>query len=71
MDTRFKEYKRKGTTWAMPWEPGFDMAGVSVSDADRVNGSPMAGDMIAMNIKNPKDKWLVAEKYFQDNLEPV
>jgi len=34
-------------------------------------GSPKAGDMIAVNIKNPADKWLVAAAYFADNFEPV
>ncbi len=28
-------------------------------------------DMIARNPKNHTDKWYVASKYFEDNLEPV
>jgi len=42
---------------------------VSVSDADRQNGSPKIGDMIARNPKNHVDQWLVAKQYFQDNFE--
>lgn len=44
---------------------------VSISDADRQNGSPKIGDKIARNPKNHQDQWLVAEQYFRDNFEPV
>ena len=44
---------------------------VSISEADKKNGSPKVGDMIARNPKNYKDQWLVAEKYFIENLEPL
>lgn len=40
---------------------------LSVSKADRDNGSPKIGDMIARNPKNHYDQWLVAEQYFKDN----
>lgn len=46
------------------------MEGISISEADRANGSPRAGDMIARNPKDHSDMWLVAEKYFFDNFEP-
>lgn len=65
----FKSYKRKGLSEMTPYTEGFDMTLVSVSEADRLNGSPKLGDMIARNPKNYDDKWLVAEKYFNDNLE--
>lgn len=42
---------------------------VSISDADKCNGSPRIGDMIARNPKNHNDQWLVAEQYFKDNFE--
>lgn len=42
---------------------------ISISDADKDNGSPRIGDMIARNPKNHKDQWLVAEQYFKDNFE--
>ncbi len=42
---------------------------VSISDVDKLNGSPRIGDMIARNPKNHLDQWLVAEKYFNDNFE--
>lgn len=44
---------------------------VSISDADRDNGSPKLGDMIARNPKNYSDQWLVAQQYFEDNFEEV
>ena len=43
----------------------------SISDADRQNGSPKIGDMIARNPKNHNDQWLVAKQYFEDNFEPI
>ena len=42
---------------------------VSISEADRENGSPKVGDMIATNVNNPEDMWLVAAKFFEDNYE--
>lgn len=67
----YKQYKRKGLSEMTPWIEEFDMTNVSVSEADLQNGSPKQGDMIARNPKNYEDKWLVAEKYFNDNLELV
>ena len=64
-------YKRKGLSEMRPYQIGEDMAHVSISDPDRQNGSPKEGDMIARNPKNYADQWLVAEKYFEDNLEPA
>lgn len=54
------QYKRKGVSEMRPWVPGFDMTRVSVSAADKENGSPKPGDMIARNPKNHADQWLVA-----------
>ena len=80
----FKEYRRKQIAELRPvtendiklYEAGdtipasFQFA-VSISDADRKNGGPKIGDMIARNPKNHKDQWLVAEQYFTDNFEPI
>ena len=44
---------------------------VSISDADKSNGSPKIGDMIARNPKNHADQWLVSEQYFKDNFEEM
>ena len=54
-----------------PYTEGEDVSHVSISEADRQNGSPKVGDMIARNPKNHKDQWLVAAQYFADNFEPV
>ena len=42
---------------------------VTMSEADRKNGSPKAGDMIARDSKNPNDQWLVSQAYFDENYE--
>lgn len=67
----FKQYRRKQIAELADWHPGFDMAGVSVSDADKTAGSPKAGDRIARNPVNHADRWLVAAEYFAANFEPV
>lgn len=65
----WKQYRRKGFSEMRPYVPGEDVESISISEADRVNGSPKEGDMIARNPKNHADQWLVAKKYFEDNLE--
>ena len=65
------QYKRKGVSEMRPYVPGEGMAGISVSQPDKENGSPKPGDMIARNPKNHADQWLVASKYFAENLEPA
>jgi hypothetical protein len=42
-----------------PYQPGERLTGVSISEADRLAGSPKTGDMIARNPKNHADQWLV------------
>lgn len=69
--SEYKQYRRKGLSELRPYVINEDMTGISVSDADKSNGSPKLGDMIARNPKNHNDKWLVARKYFEDNLELV
>lgn len=44
---------------------------ISISDADKNNGSPKIGDMIARNPKDYSDQWLIAEQYFKDNFEQL
>lgn len=67
----FLPYRRKQIAELAVWHPDMDLAGVSISDADRAAGSPKDGDMIARNPKNHADKWLVAAQYFADNFEAV
>jgi hypothetical protein len=69
--SEWKQYKRKGLSEMRPYLPGEDVSHVSISDVDVQNGSPKEGDMIARNPKNHADLWLVAKKYFEENLEPV
>lgn len=68
----FKQYRRKGLSEMRPYIEGEELNElVSISEADLKNGSPKVGDMIARNPKNHDDQWLVAQKYFEDNLEEV
>lgn len=67
----YKEYRKKQTQLLRPYVEGEDISGVSISDADKENGSPKRGDMIAVNRNDETDKWLVAEKFFNENYEPA
>jgi hypothetical protein len=69
--SEFKQYRRKQIAELRTWEPGDDIAGVSISPEDTKAGSPKAGDMIARNPKNHADQWLVSAVYFADNFEPA
>jgi hypothetical protein len=62
---RWHKYIRKGVSEMRPYIPGEDLAGVSVSSED----IPEQGDMIARNPDNHADQWLVAQAYFEKNLE--
>lgn len=62
-----KNYVKKAVQPMFTWSEDTDMNGVSVSQADKDNGSPKLGDMIAVNPKDPKDRWLIAKKFFEDN----
>ena len=66
-----KNYRKKNVQPMMPWEPDMPMDLVSISEADKNNGSPKAGDMIAVNPNDATDMWLVAQKFFEDNYEPA
>ena len=67
----FKQFRRKQIAELADWTPGFDMAGVSLSDADKAAGSPKAGDKVARNPTNHSDRWLVAADYFATNFESI
>lgn len=66
----YRQYRRKQIAELADWNEGFDMTGVSVSDADKLAGSPKLGDKIARNPANHADRWLVAADYFAVNFEP-
>jgi hypothetical protein len=70
--SEFKQYRRKQIAELRPFQEGEELSErISISQADRDNGSPKVGDMIARNPKNHDDQWLVAKQYFEDNFEPV
>jgi hypothetical protein len=59
----YKNYIKKAVQLMRPYIPGEDLTGISVSPED----TPEAGGMIAINPKNPNDKWYVAKDFFQEN----
>jgi len=61
-------FKNHGFIHISEYPFGFN---ISISDADKNNGSPKIGDMIARNPKDYSDQWLVAEQYFKDNFEKL
>ena len=61
-------YKNHGFLHISDYPFGYN---VSISHTDKNNGSPKIGDMIARNPKDYGDQWLVAERYFKDNFEPI
>lgn len=68
--SEFKQYRRTNLAEMRPFVEGEDLDGkVSISQEDRLMGSPKPGDMIARNPKNHEDQWLVSEQYFNDNFE--
>lgn len=69
MELGFKKYIRTNVAEMTPWHEGLSMRGVSISEPDRIAGSPKKGDMVARNPNNHEDKWLVAKKYFEDNFK--
>ena len=66
--SEWKQYKRKGLSEMRPYVLGEDLTNISVADVDDPQNDM---GMIARNPKNHADKWYVARKYFEDNLEPA
>lgn len=70
MSSEFQKYRRTNIAEMRPYVEGERLAErVSISGADRENGSPKPGDMIARNPANYDDQWLVAADYFAANFE--
>ena len=65
----FKQYKKISISEMRPYIEGECLYGISISEADKRNGSPDVGDMIARNPENYRDQWLVGKDYFKDNFE--
>lgn len=69
--SEYVRYRRTAVAEMADWHEGFDMTGVSVSEADLDAGSPKPGDKIAHNPANHEDRWLVAAAYFAENFEEL
>lgn len=66
-DLGFKKYRKTQSQEMRPYVDGEDLTGVSISEEDKLNGSPKDGDMIARNTSNHNDQWLVAAEFFKNN----
>tara|TARA_R110000851_G_scaffold143388_1_gene282303 strand:+ start:990 stop:1223 length:234 start_codon:yes stop_codon:yes gene_type:complete len=64
-------FRKKQLQELIAWEQDMIMDFVSISEADKNNGSPKFGDMIAFNPKDKTDMWLVAKQFCDDNYEFV
>lgn len=60
-------YRKKALQEMYPWTPTTVMSRVSVSQADKDNGSPKLGDMIAVNPNDSGGMRLIAAQWFKDN----
>lgn len=70
MKVKFEKYNRKAVPAEMrPYVEGESLAGVSIGDDDRANGSPKVGDMIARDPSNHYDLWLVNAAYFAEKFD--
>lgn len=61
--SEYKLYRKTATQPMRPYVPGEDLTGISVNKED----TPEIGGMIAVNPKNPEDRWYVAKKFFEEN----
>lgn len=67
----FMKYQRTQIAELRPWQPSDDMTTISISKEDLRAGSPKAGDMIARNLTNHADQWLVSAEYFAANFAAI
>jgi len=68
----YKKYKRTNVSEMRPYSTDETLDEVvSISKADLDGGSPKDGDMIARNVDDHGDQWLVAGEYFKNNFEEL
>ena len=71
----FKQYQRTAIAEIRPVtekeSKGFILKTISISEADKKDGSPKTGDMVARNPQNHNDQWLIAQQYFKDNFKEI
>lgn len=61
----YRNYRKTAKQPMRPYVVGEDLTGISVNKED----TPEEGGMIAVNPKNPEDRWYVAKQFFLDNYE--
>jgi len=62
-----KLYRKIHVQAMRPYVLGEDLTGIAVNKED----VPEEGGMIAVNSKNPEDRWYVAKQFFLDNYMEV
>jgi hypothetical protein len=68
----FTKYARKQVVGElMPWTPDVDMSNIGVTEEQKREGSPKAGDFICRNPKDYNDMWLITASFFHGNYDPV
>jgi len=65
--SEYRNYRKTAKQPMRPYVVGEDLTGISVNKED----TPEEGGMIAVNPKNPEDRWYVAKQFFIDNYEEV
>nr|BDD48401.1 hypothetical protein 7 [Balneolaceae bacterium] len=73
--SEWEKYRKKGIAEMREVTPdeiwtGLDPS-ISISESDKKNGSPKAGDMIARNPDDHEDQWLVAADFHEANYERI
>lgn len=70
--SEFKKYRRKEMGELRPYKENEILDDkISISLADKNNGHPKVGDMIARNPKDHNDQWLIAKEYFKDKFDII
>jgi hypothetical protein len=65
--SEFKKYRKKGIVELRPYIIGEDLSMISISQED----NPKEGDMIARNLENYDDMWLVDKEYYEKHFEEI
>jgi len=63
----WKDYIKNTRQPMYPYVEGQSLEGISVWDGD----TPEVGGMIAVNPKDPTDKWYVSKPFFEQNYIPA
>jgi len=63
----YTDYVKKGSQQMRPYIEGEDMAGISIGEGVEIG----PGGMVAVDSKNPEDKWYIPKNFFEENYAPA